>query len=116
MAQGKSRDPQRERLWRQHLARQTGSGLTVREFCASYDLSESAFYFWRRTIAARDRAGRKSPERQPAFVPVTVVEAPGATDAPIDVRLRSGQRLRLRAGCDRRLLADLLALLEGRPC
>jgi hypothetical protein len=116
MTQGKSRDPKREQLWRQHLARQTGSGLTVREFCASYDLSESAFYFWRRTIAERDRAGRKSSERQPAFVPVTVVGPPVSADVPIDVRLRSGHRLRVRAGCDRRLLADLVALLEGRPC
>jgi transposase-like protein len=114
MAHGKSPDPKREQLWRRHLQRQQSSGLTARDYCACHDLHESAFYFWRRTIAERDRASQA--KQPPAFVPVTAVETAPPADAPIDVRLRGGQRLRVRAGCDRRLLADLVALLEGRPC
>jgi hypothetical protein len=52
----------------------------------------------------------------PAFVPVTVVEAPVHSNTAIDIRLVSGHRLRVRAGCDRRLLAEVVAVLEGKSC
>lgn len=51
------RDRRREVRWRQILARQAASGLSVREFCRRQKLTEASFYFWRRTIAARDREG-----------------------------------------------------------
>ena len=52
---------------------------------------------------------------------VAVIGAPTSQDAPIDIRLAGGHRVRVRAGCDRGLLADVLALLRdtrvgGRPC
>jgi hypothetical protein len=43
----------------------------------------------------------------------------GLTDWPaaaLDIRLAGGHRLRVRAGCDRDLLAAALAALGGRPC
>ena len=43
MARGQ-RDPKRERLWRDVLRRQRGSGLTVRAFCAREQLAETAFH------------------------------------------------------------------------
>lgn len=116
MAQGKSRDPKRERFWRRHLKRQRASGLTIRDYCAGHELPESSFHFWRREIADRDRqrgAGNTPPA---AFVPVTIVEPPTLTNAAIDIKLASGHRLRVRGGCDRRLLAEVVAVLEGRPC
>ncbi len=41
--------------------------------------------------------------------------------AAIDIRLAEGHRVRIRSGCDRSLLADVLAMRrrsasEGRPC
>jgi len=110
------RDPERERLWRQRLAQHQRSGLTIRRFCRTHDLAESSFHFWKQEIARRDRLAA------PAFVPVTIVPTPTPdepADTPIELRLASGHELRLRAGCDRRLLADLIDLLvprEGRPC
>ena len=107
------RDPERERLWRHRLAEHQRSGLTVREFCRTRGLAESSSHYWRHEIARRDR-------HTPAFVPVAVVPTPTApADEPIDVRLAGGHELRVRAGCDRQLLADLLDLLvrrEERPC
>jgi hypothetical protein len=55
MAQGNPRDPKLERRWRRHFQRQQASGLTIRAYCLEHDWHESAFYFWRREIAARDR-------------------------------------------------------------
>jgi transposase len=117
MAQGKSRDPKRERFWRRHLRSQRASGLTIRDYCVEHDLSESSFHFWRREIADRDRR-REAAESTaaPAFVPVTIVEPPAVGNAAIDIRLAGGHRLRVRAGCDPLLLAEVVAVLERRPC
>lgn len=142
MAKGNPRDPARERLWRRHLRQQRLSGLTVRDYCAQWRLAESAFHFWRREIAVRDRerrddgmsangtapvqrcrrkaargnARRKRSPAKPSFVPVHVVTARASSGSAIDIRLTSGHRLRVRAGCDAQLLAQVVALLEGRSC
>jgi transposase-like protein len=112
---GHQRDLKREQTWRRHIERQRASGSTVRDYCFDHDLNESAFYFWRRVVAERDReAGRSD---TPAFVPITLVEAPAArNDSPIDIHLGGGRRVRIRSGCDRDLLAAVLALLGGRSC
>ncbi len=109
------RDPERERLWRNRLAEHQRSQLTVREFCRTRGIAESRFHFWRQEIARRDR-------QSPAFLPVAVVPTPAPVspaNEPIELRLAGGHELRLRAGCDRRLLADLIGLLarrEEHPC
>ena len=108
------RDLKREQTWRQHLRRQQASGQTARAYCLQHGLAETAFHYWRRTIADRDRGARRSAP-VPAFVPVTVV-GPPAAGPPIDIRLAGGHRVRVRAGCDRELLAAVLALLGSGPC
>lgn len=128
MAKGNPRDPERERGWRRHLRQQRLSRLSVRDYCELHRLRESAFYFWRREIAARDRQRRgvappvslrrtAAGPAGPAFVPLTLVEPrlPG-NGSVLDIRLTSGHRLRVRAGCDLSLLAQVVALLEGRSC
>ena len=115
------RDLKRERTWRRHVAAQRTSGLTIRDFCHAQDLRETSFHFWRKEIAKRDREAAEEPKAASAFVPVAVIDTPAIADAPIDIRLAEGHRVRVRAGCDRRLLADVMALLrgsasEGRPC
>jgi hypothetical protein len=125
------RDLNREHLWRQHIQRQRTSGMTAREYCRTYTLRETTFFYWRKEIAKRDRqaAAPLTTASPPAFVPVTLVNAdartasitPSRDDASIDIRLAAGHRLRIRAGCDRQLLADVLVMLrqptpEGRPC
>lgn len=109
------RDLRLERTWRQHLQRQEASGQTARAYCRRHGLAETAFHYWRRTIADRDRQTRPATPA-PAFVPVTVVGPSPAAGSPIDIRLAGGQRVRVRAGCDRDLLAAVLSLLGGRPC
>ena len=115
------RDLKRERTWRRHIAEQRDSGQTIRAYCDAHHIRETAFYFWRTEIVKRDCEAAAEPKAAPAFVPVAVIDAPVIADAPIDIRLVQGHRVRVRAGCDRGLLADVLALLrgphaEGRPC
>jgi hypothetical protein len=116
----KQRDPERERTWRRHLAQQRSSGLTVRAFCSLHNLQETSFFYWKKEIARRDReavsASTATPATAPptpAFVPVSIIDAPvHRHETPIDIRLADGQRVRVRSGCDRELLADVLALLR----
>jgi hypothetical protein len=111
------RDLKLERTWRQHFERQRISGLSIREYCFEHELAESGFHAWRRIVAERDFEGGVVKAAMPAFVPITVVDAPSSGSiSPIDIRLANGRRVRVRSGCDRDLLATVLALLESRPC
>ena len=111
------RDLKLERTWRRHFERQGTSGLSIREYCFEHNLAESGFHAWRRIVAERDLAADLGKTAVPAFVPITVVDAPSSSgDSPIHIRLANGRRVRVRSGCDRDLLAAVLAMLEGRPC
>lgn len=108
------RDLALERQWRKHVERQRRSGESVREYCRAQGLHESAFYFWRRTIAERDREKSRA-----AFVPVVVQGAAGDSSSAIDIHLGRGRRVRVRSGCSRELLTVVLGVmdnLEERAC
>jgi hypothetical protein len=119
------RDANRERIWRRHLKQRQSSGLTVRAFCSLHQLKETSFFFWKKEIAKRDREAAPTAPT-PAFVSVSIVESPAPRhETPLDIRLAEGPCVRVRSGCDRQLLADVLVLLrrsaadgaqEGRPC
>jgi len=51
--QSKRGDPQRRIHWQELVRRWKKGGGTVRAFCRQEGLRESAFYFWRRTLAGR---------------------------------------------------------------
>jgi len=109
MAKHGQRDPVRERFWRQTLSAWRSSGLSVREFCGRRDLTETAFYFWRKELRKRD--GERSPP--PAFVPVSVV--PAATLA-VEVRCPSGHVVTVPAADGEALRRVFAALAGGPPC
>jgi hypothetical protein len=100
--------------WQQLLDKWQASGLGVRAFCDRQKIPEAQFWWWRRRLAEQREPLEK--RAAPAFVPVTIVGAASSLSAAIDIKLTNGHRLRVRAECDRRLLADVVAVLEGRPC
>jgi hypothetical protein len=100
--------------WRQVLRQWRGSGLSARGFCERQRIPESQFWWWKRRLAGEGEA--VPVQSEPAFVPVTIVEPSAPSRPAIDIRLSSGHRLRVRAGCDRQLLAEVVAVLEGRSC
>ncbi len=107
MAKGQQRDPAREAKWRQVLARQGKSGLSVRVFCRREGLPESAFYAWRRTIQQRDAQC----EAAPVFVPL-MMQTDAAGDGHVIVELRGERVLRLPLSMPATQLAALVHAIQ----
>ena len=122
MAKGQ-RNPVLERQWRERVTSWQSGGLTVREFCLRHGLRETAFYFWKRELQARDEQSAVSLSPKPTFVPVTILpnaEPQTPSAGPVEVRCSSGHVVTLPAG-DASVLSNLFAALaslasEGRPC
>jgi hypothetical protein len=55
--------------WREILKRQAGSGLSVREFCATEGVSQPSFYAWRRKFRERKNNGSRPREARPKDAP-----------------------------------------------
>ena len=142
---GRRGDPQRERQWRGAVRQWRRSGQPVRDYCLAHGLKESAFYFWRRQLARRGSAGpqrQKGGGQPPAaktrrgerasarprrasharpnkarFLPVRVLMGREQTAAGgIEIVLGGSRTVRVPPGFDRQTLADVLAVLEVRPC
>ena len=133
-------DPQKQMYWEEVVRRWKESGQSVRGYCRAEGLRESAFFFWRRKLELRSRPSdaasqprpkasrvapvapspkRRSPSRgdMPSFLPVRVMEdAVAAATHGVEIVLAHGRTVRVRAGFDRQTLADVLAVLEVRPC
>ena len=120
MANGKCRDGRREARWRRIVREHERSGLGIREFCRRGKLTETAFYFWRHELQRRQaeqEQRRPDPPAVPAFVPVRVAEHVGEPGVGrIEIELSGGRRVHVTPPVDRQALADVLAVLEGRPC
>ncbi len=124
---GVFRSAEKERFWRDVLRRHGKSGLSVREFCRTEGLKESAFYFWKRTIAERDREkksggtpaqakarrkkkqSRKAPAATTAtFMPLAVV---GETPR-LEIVAPDGWQVRVPDGVNAQTLCDVVAALR----
>ena len=111
------RDPVKEQFWRRTLKQWQGSGLSIRSFCLRESLSEASFYQWRRELARRDQAARRSRPRR-RFVPVRIVHenGPARSDHPIEILLSSGHIIRLGPAFEREALAAVVDVLESKRC
>jgi hypothetical protein len=113
----------KERFWRRLFRLWRRSGQRVRDFCAEHQVSEPSFFFWRRTLAERDRQRREQRRRDrdardeedtPTFVPLRVVPTTGVM---FEVVLQDGCLLRVPPNFDAATCRQLLAILrEERPC
>ena len=114
MARKTRRDLKKEAFWRRMVQGQVRSGLSVRAWCGRRRLRESAFYWWRTQLARRDAEA-------PPFVPVRVVadvppRAVGSGAAGrIEILLPGDRRLHIVGQVERRMLADVLAVLAEAP-
>ena len=131
--------PERRSYWEEVVRQWEQGGQSVRGYCRAEGLRESAFYFWRRKLGRRQRtvAARELPlpasaaisvsqppkqaspprRRTASFLPVRVVDGCEATvPRAVEIVLANGRTVRVQAGFDRQTLADVLAVLEVRPC
>ena len=115
MAKGK-RDLRLEARWRELVARQPKSGLSVRGFCQRERLTESAYYAWRRELRLRDQeqvAGKQAAAK-PAFVPVMLPQVtPAEGDGHIIIELRGGRVLRVPPSLPTARITELVGAVEA---
>jgi transposase len=133
MRKQRERDGQRHSHWQEIVRQQGESGQSVRGYCRQAGIKESAFYWWRRELARRSdcrqppaavrRRRQERPEMRKSagmaagFLPLQVVADRRREDGcGVDILLDDGRTLRIRPGFDRQTLADVLAVLEVRPC
>ena len=87
--------------WREILKRQAGSGLSIREFCATEGVSQPSFYAWRKKIREREndgsrlRAARRpkdAPDQEHMFVPLELLGAAQSLEIihPLGYRVQIG--------------------------
>jgi hypothetical protein len=90
-------NPALHALWRDRIARQLNSGLSVEEFCAQGQFARSAFYRWRHRLKFTSPADQSSSLAPSTFLPVTVrlVESDVHEPAPIEADMPNGIRLRI---------------------
>jgi hypothetical protein len=110
----RANDSSKEAAWRQHLARWQGSGQSVRGYCRQQGLSQANFYRWRRVLSQRDPARCGNGSAEPHFIPVHLERS--CRESVLEVLLACGARVAIRRGFDAATLAQLLDVLEGRPC
>ena len=102
----RQREPLKEAYWREVLRRHAASELSVRAFCKRENVTESAFYAWRRTIGERDAS-----ETPPAFVPA-VIHGETEHDEPLVLKLTGGVALQLPPATPAKRVAELVRALQ----
>jgi hypothetical protein len=92
--------------WRQRIAEQERSGLSVKQFCKGCGVTAWSFYYWRKRLRASEPVRfalvERGAERQ----------EPGTT-TDLEVMFTTGERLRIRSGVDSTTLRTVLRALRG---
>jgi transposase-like protein len=92
--------------WRERIAEQERSGVSVRLFCREHGLTEYSFYAWRR------RLRQQNPVRF-ALVERGAARQESAIDANLELLLATGDRLRISAGVDSATLRTVIDALRA---
>ena len=96
----------RSESWRERLAEQERSGLSVKRFCEEQGLTEQSFYLWRK------RFQKQQPMRF-ALVETGSTWQQRATEPGLELVLATGERLRIGAGVDPTVLRRVLEALRA---
>lgn len=93
----------RAEYWRELIAEQKRSGVSVHRFCEDRGLTEQSFYVWRKRL-------KKETPMQFALVQTGPSGPAGGAEAALEVVLRTGERLRIGASVN---VAALRLVLEA---
>jgi transposase-like protein len=93
---------ERHQWWRQQIAQQEQSGLSIRAFCREHRTSEHSFYQWRKRLSVRPP------------VKFALVETNGSAPAraAVELTLSTGERLRIEPGVEAAMLRVVLGVLR----
>src|SRR3712207_1781933 len=92
--------------WRQHIADQERSDLSVKQFCTGRGLAECSFYAWRKRLRAAGPVRFALVERRAA-------QRGDGKDGWLELILVTGERLRISSGVDSAMLRTVLQALRG---
>jgi hypothetical protein len=93
--------------WRERIAEQMRSGLSVKEFCKEQGLAECSFYAWRKRLRQQQEAVRFALVEREA-----VKRQATAREAQLELLLPAGTRLRIGVGVDSTTLRTVLEALR----
>jgi transposase-like protein len=90
--------------WRERIAEQARSDVSIKQFCKDHGIPEHAFYAWRRRLR----------ETEPVrFALVDRTGGPAVPGSNLELTLLNGERLRIGAGVDAVTLRAVLAVLRA---
>ena len=93
--------------WRERIAEQERSGLSVRRYCEAQGIGQHLFYYWRKRLRERPQPMRFAlVERGPARQEL-------ASEASLELIVASGERLRIGVGVDATTLHPVLTALRA---
>jgi transposase-like protein len=95
----------RSEYWRERIAEQERSEMSVQQFCEEQGLTQQSFYVWRKRL-----------QKQQAMRFALVETAPArqrATELDLELVLKTGERLRIGAGVDPTALRKVLEALRA---
>jgi hypothetical protein len=90
--------------WRERIAEQTRSGLSIKQFCKDRGIAEHAFYGWRKRL------------RETEPVRFALVDRAGGPHGPewnLELTLLTGERLRIGSRVDSVMLRAVLEALRA---
>src|SRR5215467_4998813 len=91
----------RSEYWRERIAEQESSGISVKRFCEEQRLTEQSFYVWRKRL-------RKQQPMRFALVETGGAGEERAMESALELVLATGERLRIGAGVDPMALRRVL--------
>jgi len=92
--------------WAERIAAQQRSGMSVKQFCQGQGLTEYSFYAWRKRLL------EKGPVRF-ALVERSARRQERTAEAPLELVLATGERLRIGTGVDTATLRAVLDVLRA---
>jgi len=116
---GRGRDREEERRWREVIREAARSGMSIREFCRRREIKEGQFYRWQRNLKGREqerglsRQGKVSNGEWRASFALVSDESAELGAAGIELVLSGGRRLRISKGVDAQTLRTVLEVAEA---
>jgi transposase-like protein len=92
--------------WRERIAEQDRSGMSVKKFCKEQRCAEHQFYYWRKRLRSRQQPVRF------ALVDRGATQSAPAAKAELELVLATGERLRIGTGVDATTLHTVLEALR----
>ena len=92
--------------WRERIAEQQRSGLSVKRFCKDQGLTEYSFYAWRKRLQERGLV-------RFALVERSARRPEHTAEAALELVLATGERLRISRGVDTATLRAVLDVLRA---